>query len=92
MRTAKGCAMFRSERQTCTAKAVAEYFALIADAHPAPHPLDTMREADEELWECATEFGAAIEKFCAEHAPSARASDRRRAASGRCDSKIKVTR
>jgi hypothetical protein len=66
--------MFRSERRACTAKAVAEYFALIADAHPAPHPLGTMRQADEELWEWATEFGAAMENFCAEHALSARAS------------------
>jgi hypothetical protein len=62
---AKGYAMSRLERQACTAKAVAEYFALIADARHAPHPLGAMREVDEELWECSTEVGAAMEKFCA---------------------------
>jgi len=73
--------MIRSERQTCTAKAIAEYLALIADVHHefAPHPLGPVREADEELWECATEFGAAMEKFCAERAISMISSNRRAA-------------
>jgi hypothetical protein len=73
-------AMIRSERRTCTAKAIAEYLALIADVHQvAPHPLSPVREADEELWECATEFGAAMEKFCAERAISMSSSNQRAA-------------
>jgi hypothetical protein len=84
--------MIRSERRTCTAKAVAEYLALIADVHHefAPHPLGPVREADEELWECATEFGAAMEKFCAERAISMSTSNRR-AAERAMRSEITVT-
>jgi hypothetical protein len=81
--------MSRLERRACSAKAVAEYFALIADAHRAPHPLATVREVDEELGECATEFGAAMEKFCADHALSARAF--RSSCKRAMQSKIKVT-
>jgi hypothetical protein len=85
-------AMIRSERRTCTAKAIAEYLALIADVHYefAPHLLDPVREADKELWQCATEFGAAIERFCAERAISMSASNRR-AAERAMRSKIRVT-
>src|SRR5262249_24070371 len=66
--------MIRSERRAC--KAIAEYLALISDAHHSPHRLDSIREADEELWECATEFSTAIEKFWAERTISSLQSKR----------------
>ena len=85
-------AMIRSERRTCTAKAIAEYLALIADVHHefSPHLLDPVRAAGKELWQCATEFGAAMEKFCAERTISMSVSNRR-AAERAMRSEIKVT-
>jgi hypothetical protein len=63
-----GKAMIHSSRRDRKAKATAEVLAMIADAHPElashrPHPV---RETDEWLWESATEFSAALEKYYAE--------------------------
>jgi hypothetical protein len=58
--------MIRSSRRESKTKAVAEVLALIANANPfvpdrAHHALD----AEESLFESATEFCAALEKYAA---------------------------
>jgi len=61
--------MIHSLRRDRKAKAIAEVLAMIADAHPprAPHRPRPVLEADEWLFESATEFFTALEK-CAERA------------------------
>ena len=75
----KGQAMTRSSRRDRKAKATANVLAMIADAHPplAPHQPHAALETDEWLFESATEFCAALDRY-AERAqrPSGRRSDR----------------
>jgi hypothetical protein len=56
--------MIRSSRRDRKIKATAEVLAMISDAHPvlAQHP-HFVRETDEWLWESATEFCAALDRF-----------------------------
>jgi hypothetical protein len=57
--------MTRSSRRDRKAKATAKVLAMIADAHPAlaPHHPHPVRETDEWLWESATEFCAALDRY-----------------------------
>jgi hypothetical protein len=57
--------MIHSSPRDRKTKAIAEALAIIADVHPeldshGPRPI---RESDEWLWECATEFCAALDRF-----------------------------
>jgi hypothetical protein len=54
----------RSRRDRKT-KAIAEALAMIADTHPelAPNHPRPVRESDEQLWESATEFCAALDHY-----------------------------
>jgi hypothetical protein len=57
--------MIHSSRRDRKTKAIAEVLAMIADAHPKlvldrPQPV---RESDEWLWENATEFCAALDRY-----------------------------
>ena len=63
--------MIHSARRNPKTKAIAEVLAMIADAHPevTPHLPHPVRATDEWLWENATEFCAALDKYCAEHMP-----------------------
>jgi hypothetical protein len=65
-----GKAMIHSSRRDRKAKAIAEVLAMLADTHPKlpTHKRCSLRETDEWLWESATEFSAALEKYYAEHA------------------------
>jgi len=58
-------AMTRSSRRERRTKAIAEVLAIIDDAHPelAPDRPDSDREADEWLWEIATGFCAALDRY-----------------------------
>jgi hypothetical protein len=60
----RGKAMIHSSRRDSKTKAIAEVLAMIADAHPelAPHPR-SVRETDEWLWESATAFCAALDRY-----------------------------
>jgi hypothetical protein len=73
--------MIHSSRRDRKTKAIAEALAMIADAHPEldPHRPRPVRETDEWLWESATEFCAAMDRYaeCAmeikrAHVPAAR--------------------
>jgi hypothetical protein len=57
--------MTRSSHRDRKAKAIAEVLAMTTNAHspPAPHQPRPVLEEDEWLFECATEFCAALEKF-----------------------------
>jgi len=57
--------MIHSSRRDRRAKAIAEVLAMIADAHPplAPHRPRLVLEADDRLFETATEFCADLEKY-----------------------------
>ena len=57
--------MIHSSRRKPKAKAIAEVLAMIADAHAdhAPHHPRPVRETDEWLWEIATEFCAALDRY-----------------------------
>jgi hypothetical protein len=59
----EGKAMIPSSRRDRRAKAFAEVLAMIANAHSPPAPNRTLLEADEWLFETATEFCAALEKY-----------------------------
>jgi hypothetical protein len=61
----RGKAMIHSSRHDRKTKAIAEVLAMIADAHPelAPHHPRPVRETDEWLWENATEFCAALDRY-----------------------------
>jgi hypothetical protein len=57
--------MIHSSRRDRKTKAIAEALAMIADAHPEldPHRPRPVRERDEWLWESATEFCAALDRY-----------------------------
>ena len=57
--------MIHSSRRDRKARATAEVLAMIADVHPelAPHRPRPARETDEWLWESATEFCAALDRY-----------------------------
>ena len=63
-------AMIHSSRRDRKTKAIAELLAMIATAElPAKQPCP-VHETDEWLWEeSATEFSAALERYCAGHTP-----------------------
>jgi hypothetical protein len=63
-------AMIHSSRRDRKAKAIAEVLAMIADAYPplAPHRPRPVLETEEWLFESATEFIEALEKYYAERA------------------------
>src|SRR6476619_4439307 len=60
----RGKAMIHSSRRDSKTKAIAEVLAMIADAHPelAPHPR-SVRETEAWLWESATAFCAALDRY-----------------------------
>src|SRR5437588_12759756 len=60
-----GNAMIHSSHRDRKTKAIAEALAMIADAHPEldPHRPRPVRETDEWLWESATEFCAALDRY-----------------------------
>ena len=55
-------AMIHSSHQYRKTKAIAEALAMLDDAHPEldPHRPSPVREIDDQLWESATEFCAAL--------------------------------
>ena len=57
--------MIHSPRRDRKTKAIAEVLAMIGDAHPelAPHHPRPVRKTDEWLWEYATEFCAALDRY-----------------------------
>jgi hypothetical protein len=57
--------MIHSSRRDRKTKAIAEVLAMISDAHPelAPHHPRAVCETDELLWEYATEFCAALDRY-----------------------------
>ena len=57
--------MIHSSHRDRKTKAIAEALAMIADAHPEldPHRPRPVRETDEWLWESATEFCAALDRY-----------------------------
>ena len=57
--------MIYSSRCDSKTKAIAEVLAMIADAHPefAPHHPRPVCETEEWLWENATEFCAALDRY-----------------------------
>jgi hypothetical protein len=61
--------MAQLARRNRTAKAMAQVLAMIAETQPefAPHQPRPARETDEWLWDNATEFSAALEKYYAGH-------------------------
>ena len=60
--------MIHSSHRDRKAKAIAEVLAMIADASPplAPHRPSPVHEAEEWLFESATEFIEGLEKYYAE--------------------------
>ena len=73
--------MIHSSRRDRKAKAIAEALAMLADAPPelVLHRPRPVRETDEWLWESATEFCAALDRYAGRamenkraHAPGAR--------------------
>jgi hypothetical protein len=60
-----GKAMIHSSRRDRKTKAIAEVLAMIADAHPPLAPLRPcpVLETEEWLWESATEFCAALDRY-----------------------------
>ncbi len=61
----RGKAMIRSSRRDRKTKAIAEVLAMIADADPelSPHHPSPVYGTDEWLWENATAFCAALDRF-----------------------------
>ena len=57
--------MIHSSRRVGRTKAIAEVLAMIADAHPeiAPHHPRPVHESGEWLWESATEFCTALDRY-----------------------------
>jgi len=57
--------MIHSSRRDRKTKAIAEVLAMIADAHPPLAPLRPcpVLETEEWLWESATEFCAALDRY-----------------------------
>jgi hypothetical protein len=69
--------MIHSSHRNLRTKAIAEVLAMIADAHPerATHHPRAICESDEWLWESATEFCAALDRY-AERAIQLKREDR----------------
>ena len=68
MREAK--TMLYSSRRNRRTKAIAEALAMIASARELePHRLDAAADVEEALYESATEFCAALERYAASKAP-----------------------
>jgi hypothetical protein len=63
--------MIHSSHRDRKTKAIAEVLAMIADAHPelAPNHPRAVRETDEWLWEDATEFCAALDRYAGRTGP-----------------------
>jgi hypothetical protein len=60
--------MMNSARRDRKAKAIAQMLAMIADADPrfgSRRPRPAFGENEESLYDDVTEFGAALERFCA---------------------------
>jgi hypothetical protein len=57
--------MIHSSHRDRKTKAIAEALAMIPDVHPelVPHRPRPVRETDEWLWESATEFCAAMDRY-----------------------------
>jgi hypothetical protein len=76
----RGKAMIHSSRRGRKTKAIAEALVMIADANPhpelVPHRPRPVRETDEWLWESATEFCAALDRY-AERAMEIKRENRR---------------
>jgi len=71
--------MIHSSRRDRKTKAIAEMLAMIAATELAPHCPRLVRETGEWLSEdSATEFSAALDKYCAEHKPGLNKSPKRR--------------
>jgi hypothetical protein len=70
--------MIHSSRRNRKAKAIAEASAMLAGAHPelVLHRPRPFRETDEWLWESATEFCAALDRY-AERAMETKRENRR---------------
>jgi hypothetical protein len=66
-----GKAMIHSSRRDRKTKVIAEALAMIADVHPelVAHQPRPVRETDEWLWESATEFCAALDRYPRRVAP-----------------------
>jgi len=63
--------MIHSSRRDRKTKAIAEVLAMIAAAELAPRRQTPLHELDKSLQEeSATDFSAALEKYCAEHTRS----------------------
>jgi hypothetical protein len=73
-----GNAMIHSSRRDRKTKAIAEALAMIAGAHPEleSHRLRPVGETDKWLWESATEFCTAMDRY-AEHAMEIKSENRR---------------
>ena len=67
--------MINLSRRNRKAKAFAEVLAMIADTQPELAPQRSVRETDEWLWESATEFCAALDRY-AGHALQMKSSRR----------------
>jgi hypothetical protein len=69
--------MIHSSRRDRKAKAIAEVLAMIADAYPprAPHRPRPVHESEEWLFESATEFIEALEKYYAERGTQIKRKD-----------------
>ena len=67
--------MIHSSRRDSKTKAIAEVLAMIADAHPefAPHHPRPGCETEEWLWENATEFCAALDRYAGRSTETERA-------------------
>ena len=63
--------MIHSSHRDRKTKAIAEVLAMIADAHPelAPNDPRAVRETDQWLWEDATEFCAALDRYAGRTGP-----------------------
>ena len=87
--------MIHSSRRDRKTKAIAEALAMIADAHPdfEPHRPRPVRETDEWLWESATEFCAALDRYAGRTMEIKRAyapADRRARAQGGTHPSLKL--
>ena len=67
--------MIHSSRRDRKTKAIAEALAMFADAHPelVPHRPRPVHETDEWLWESATEFCAALDRYAGRSTETERA-------------------
>ena len=74
-----GTTMIHSSGRDRKTKAIAEVLAMIAAGEFATYRPRPVRETGEWLWEeSATEFSAALDKYCAEHMPGLNKPPKRR--------------